>query len=128
AISTVGDVARETVDASGRISPSRTKSGPSRTKIMGLDCLGFLRPIPGFSMGYEQSKVTGANSRARTRTKFDAAGAKLSQKNHLQERQLLRTRGIAALAREFAPVTPAPRSAGPAKPPGGCASPRPLAN
>src|SRR5208337_1615527 len=49
--------------------------------------------------------VTGANSRARTRTKFDAAGAKLSQKNHLQERQLLRTRGIAALAREFAPVT-----------------------
>src|SRR5208337_4303599 len=49
--------------------------------------------------------VTGANSRARTRTKSDAAGAKLSQKNHLQERQLLRTRGIAALAREFAPVT-----------------------
>src|SRR5208337_1432254 len=49
--------------------------------------------------------ATGANSRARTRTKFDAAGAKLSQKNHLQERQLLRTRGIAALAREFARVT-----------------------
>src|SRR5271165_6971488 len=78
--------------------------------------------------GIRAKPVTGANSRARTRTKFDAAGAKLSQKNHLQERQLLRTRGIAALAREFAPVTRAPRSAGPAKPPGGCASPRPLAN
>src|SRR5208282_5607551 len=50
-------------------------------------------------------RVTGANSRARTRTRVDAAGAKSSQKNHLQARQLARTRGIAALAREFAPVT-----------------------
>src|SRR5208282_6319661 len=53
-------------------------------------------------------RVTGANSRARTRTRVDAAGAKSSQKNHLQARQLARTRGIAALAREFAPVTPFP--------------------
>ena len=52
--------------------------------------------------------VTGANSRARTRTRVDAAGAKSSQKNHLQARQHARTRGIAALAREFAPVTYGP--------------------
>jgi hypothetical protein len=32
---------------------------------------------------------------------------KSSQKNHLQARQLARTRGIAALAWEFAPVTAA---------------------
>src|SRR5271165_4482067 len=43
-------------NASGRIPPSRTKSRPSRTKKMGLDYLGFLRPIRGFSMGYGQSK------------------------------------------------------------------------
>ena len=42
-----------------RLKPNFSKPNqirPSRTKIMGLDCLGFLRPIPGFSMGYEQSK------------------------------------------------------------------------
>ncbi len=38
-------------------------------------------------------------------------GSKLSQKNHLQARQLARTRGIAALAREFAPVTRGTRKA-----------------
>src|SRR5208337_4334180 len=43
--------------ASGQISPSQTKPGPSRTKKMDLDCLGFLRQILGFSMGYEQSKA-----------------------------------------------------------------------
>ncbi len=43
-------------NASGQISPSRTKSRPSRTKKMGLDFLGFLRPIRGFSRGCEQSK------------------------------------------------------------------------
>src|SRR5271165_7421915 len=41
----------------GQIPPSRTKSRPSRTKKMGLDCLGFLRPIRGFSTGYRQSKL-----------------------------------------------------------------------
>ena len=43
-------------DASGQIPPSRTKVSPSRTKKTGSDFLGFLRPIRGFSMGYEQSK------------------------------------------------------------------------
>ena len=43
-------------NASGQIPPSRTKASPSRTKKTGLDFLGFLRPIRGFSMGYEQSK------------------------------------------------------------------------
>src|SRR5208337_1793702 len=42
--------------ASGQIPPSRTKASPSRTKKTGLDFLGFVRPIRGFSMGYEQSK------------------------------------------------------------------------
>jgi len=42
---------------SGQIPPSQTKAGPSQTKKMGLDFLGFLRPILGFSMGYGQSKA-----------------------------------------------------------------------
>src|SRR5271165_5150777 len=56
-----------------------------------------------------QKKVTGANSRARACTKVCVAGAKLSQKNHLQAGQLLRTRQIVVLAREFAPVTQIPK-------------------
>ena len=43
-------------DASVQIPPSQTKARPSRTKKKDLDFLGFLRPIRGFSMGYEQSK------------------------------------------------------------------------
>src|SRR5208337_1558673 len=36
--------------------PSRIQAGPSRSKKTGLDFLGFLRPIRGFSMSYAQSK------------------------------------------------------------------------
>jgi hypothetical protein len=34
--------------------PNFSKPDPSQTKKTGLDFLGFLRPIRGFSMGYEQ--------------------------------------------------------------------------
>jgi len=40
-----------------KIPPSRTQIRPSRSKKMGLEFLGFLRPIRGFSMGYEQPKA-----------------------------------------------------------------------
>src|SRR5208337_49448 len=42
--------------SAGQIPPSQTKAGPSQTKEIGSDFLGFLRPIRGFSMGYEESK------------------------------------------------------------------------
>src|SRR5271165_157789 len=58
--------------ASGQISPSQTKPGPSRTKRMGLDCLGFLRPIRGFSMGYEQSKQSKQSKSKKQRAGFEA--------------------------------------------------------
>ena len=48
-------------NASGQIPPSRTKASPSQTKQTDLDFLGFLRPIRGFSMGYEQSKSKRGN-------------------------------------------------------------------
>jgi hypothetical protein len=51
-------------------------------------------------------EVTGANSRARTCTKADAATARLNQMNHLQEREIAQRRSMDQLAREFAPVTP----------------------
>jgi len=62
-------------------------------------------PRPKSFRGLGAFFVTGANSRARACTKVCVAGAKLSQKNHLQAGQLLRTRQIVVLAREFAPVT-----------------------
>src|SRR5208337_504843 len=36
--------------------PKPDQAKPSQTKEMGLDFLGFLRPIRGFSKGYEDSK------------------------------------------------------------------------
>ena len=60
------------------------------------------RRLPS-GLGYNQ--VTGAKVVARTRTKVDAAVAKSSQKNHLQPRQLARSRSVAVLAATFAPVT-----------------------
>src|SRR5271166_6658427 len=49
--------------------------------------------------------VTGAKVRARTRTRDDAANAKLSQKNHLQASPARQNPKGCFLARTFAPVT-----------------------
>src|SRR5271165_204058 len=58
-----------------------------------------------FFKGLEQEPVTGAKVRARTRTRDDAANAKLSQKNHLQASPARQNPKGCFLARTFAPVT-----------------------
>jgi hypothetical protein len=65
----VSSTRSERRNASSQVPPSRTKAGPRKTKenqgkrawIL-LDFLGFLRPIRGFSRGYEQSKSKKATS------------------------------------------------------------------
>src|SRR5271169_1776562 len=44
------------------------KARPSRTKKMGLDFLGFFRPIRGFSMGYGKSKSKNGTPKPRVRS------------------------------------------------------------
>ena len=77
-----GDPAPVYGAASGQNFPSRTQSRPSRTKKMGLDCLGFLRPIRGFSMGYEQSKTKKLRKRPSSGGGRSASPARLFSARH----------------------------------------------
>src|SRR5271166_1040283 len=63
------------------------------------------RPPRGIAFRRCDSDVTGAKVRARTRTRDDAANAKLSQKNHLQASPARQNPKGCFLARTFAPVT-----------------------